>query len=172
MASLMETLIDVLHRESELYEELYTISSKKTPVIISGDLPALADITEKEQAQVDRIASVDREREVAMRDIADVLNKDYRTMRLTDVVGMLDKRPQEQARLAREKDALVESISRVRQVNDQNQVLLKSSLEMVEFEMNVLKASDQPPETNNYSRRAGMTGDRYGIERGSFNAGA
>ena len=121
---------------------------------------------------VNRVSAVDREREVAMRDIADVLNRDARTMRLTDVVGMLDKRPQEQARLAKEKDRLTDAIKRLRQVNDQNQVLLQSSLEMVEFEMNVLRSTEQPPETANYSRMAGMTGDLYGVGRGSFNAGA
>ena len=172
MASLMESLIDVLQRESALYEELLAIASRKTPVIVSGDLETLAKITDEEQLQVEKITNVDKERAVAMKDIATVLNRDPKKMRITDIVRMLDKRPQEQAELARQKDRLVDMVNQVKRVNDQNQELLKSSLEMVEFEMNIIQSARRAPETANYSRFAGTTGDRYGVESGTFNAGA
>ena len=38
MASLMETLIQVLDEESQEYEKLLGLSMKKTPVLVSGDL--------------------------------------------------------------------------------------------------------------------------------------
>lgn len=172
MASLMESLIDVLQRESALYEELLAIASRKTPVIVSGDLETLAKITDEEQLQVEKITNVDKERAMAMKDIANVLNRDPKKMRITDIVRMLDKRPQEQAELARQKDRLVSMVNQVKRVNDQNQELLKSSLEMVEFEMNIIQSARRAPETANYSRFAGTTGDRYGVESGTFNAGA
>ena len=37
MASLIENLIDVLNTEYSLYEELYQLSLKKTPVIVAGN---------------------------------------------------------------------------------------------------------------------------------------
>ena len=172
MASLMETLIDVLHRESDLYEELIEVAQRKTPVIISGDLQALADITGQEQERVDLIAAADRDRDIAMKDMANVLSRDHKSLKLTDIVNMLDKRPKEQAALARERDRLVEVAGRLKRVNDQNQELLQSSLEMTEFEMNIIQASRRAPETANYSRLGASAGARYGMESGSFNAGA
>lgn len=172
MASLMETLIDVLRTESSLYEELLAIAMRKTPVIVSGKLDELAAVSDEEQNQVEKITAADKMRATAMKDIADVMNRDPAKVKLTDIVAMLEKRPQEQAALAKERDRLVDIVNQVRRVNDQNQELLKSSLEMVEFEMNIIQSSRRAPETANYSRFAGTTGDRYGIESGNFNAGA
>ena len=47
MASLIDNLRDILDRESEAYEELTTLSRKKTPVIIKGDLPQLQAIMDE-----------------------------------------------------------------------------------------------------------------------------
>ena len=49
MASLMETLIDVLDKESAEYEKLLELTMKKTPVIVSENLDELAKITDEEQ---------------------------------------------------------------------------------------------------------------------------
>lgn len=170
MASLMEDLISVLHDESDLYEELLGLSRKKTPVIVSGDLKDLAYITDEEQRAVAKIAVLDKKRQTAMKDIADVLNKDVKTLRLTDLVQMLDKRPEEQMRLAHERDRLKEVVGSVKRVNSQNQVLLQSSLEMVEFEMNILQSSKRAPETANYTRQAGTSGNALGLDIGGFDA--
>ena len=54
-------------------------------------------------------------------------------------------------------------------VNDQNSELLKSSLEMVDFELNLLNSLKAAPETANYSR-ANYTGGTLGVTRGTFDA--
>ena len=46
MASLVETLIDVLDQECKSYEKLLGLSSQKTSIIIKGDLEALAKIAD------------------------------------------------------------------------------------------------------------------------------
>lgn len=170
MASLMEDLIDVLHQESDLYETLLGLSGKKTSVIVSGDLKELSRITDEEQSTVARIATLDKRRETAMKDIANVLNRDVHSLRLTDLVQMLDKRPEEQRRLAEERDRLKVLADQVKRVNGQNQELLQSSLEMVQFEMNILQTSGRAPETANYTRAAGTSGDVIGPVRGRFDA--
>lgn len=170
MASLMEDLIRVLREESDLYERLLGLSSRKTPVIVSGDLTTLAQITDEEQGIVANIAVLDKERQTAMADIANVLNKDVNTLRLTDLVQVLDKRPEEQAQLARERDRLKSVVDNVKRVNSQNQVLLQSSLEMVQFEMNILQSSKRAPETANYTKAAGTSGDVIGPSFGGFDA--
>lgn len=170
MASLMEDLISVLHDENDLYEQLLGLSRKKTPIIVSGDLKDLAYITDEEQRAVAKIAALDKKRQTAMKDIAEVLNKDVKTLRLTDLVQMLDKRPEEQKQLAYERDRLKEVVSSVKRVNSQNQVLLQSSLEMVEFEMNILQSSKRAPETANYTRQAGTSRNALGLDFGGFDA--
>ena len=170
MASLMEDLIEVLGQESGLYEELLKLSGSKTPVIVAGDLDRLTAITDDEQRVVERIAVLDKKRQQSMRDIADVLNKDVRTLTITDLIALLGKRPAEARALAAGRDRLKEVAGRVRLVNEQNKQLLLSSLEMVEFEMNILQASRKAPETANYTRLAGAAGDTIGISAGRFDA--
>lgn len=168
MASLMEDLISILSQENKEYKTLLGLSSKKTPIIVKGELEALAAITDEEQCVVAKIAALEKKRQVAMRDVANVLNKDVKTLKLTSLVKMLDKRPEEQRKLSIERDNLRDVASNVNRVNAQNRALLENSLEMVEFEMNILQSSKRAPESANYTKLAGTSGDAIGLDSGRF----
>ena len=100
MASLMENLIDVLDQESGEYEALLGLCRKKTPVIVSGNLEELTRITDEEQTIAGRVNKLDHKRQEIYADIANVINKDVKTLKLTDLIAMLEKRPSEQQKLA------------------------------------------------------------------------
>ena len=170
MASLMETLVDVLDRECSCYEKLLGLSSRKTTIIIKGDLKALAEITDEEQCIIGDIQAAEKQRQTAMTDIANVLNMDVNSLKLTDLIQVLEKRPADQRNLAVQRDRLVAVADNVRRVNGQNQELLKSSIEMVQFEMNIIQASKRAPQTANYSRAADTTGECLGYTSGGFDA--
>ena len=93
MASLMENLIEVLNLESQEYENLLGLSMKKTPVVIAGELEELAKITDEEQIVVGRINRLELKRQEVFADIANVMNKDVKTLLLTDLIEMLKSRP-------------------------------------------------------------------------------
>ncbi|MBE5825954.1 MAG: flagellar protein FlgN [Butyrivibrio sp.] len=170
VASLVENLVEVLDRECTLYEKLLGLSSRKTTIIIKGDLEALAGITDEEQCIIGSIQGLEKQRETAMKDIANVLNKDVNSLKLTELIQILDKRPVDQKKLAFQRDRLVGVAENVRRVNGQNQQLLESSLEMVQFEMNIIQAAKMAPQTANYSRAAGTTGECLGYTSGGFDA--
>ncbi len=170
MASLMETLVDVLDKEGTMYEKLLGLSSRKTAVIVKGDLKALAEITDEEQCIISDIQNLEKQRVVAMKDIANVLNMDVNSLKLTDLIQVLEKRPADQKKLAVQRDRLVLVADNVRRVNGQNQELLKSSIEMVQFEMNIIQAAKTAPQTANYSRAADTTGECLGYTSGGFDA--
>ena len=170
MASLVETLVDVLDKEGSLYEKLLGLSSQKTTIIIKGDLKALAEITDEEQCIISDIQAAEKERVTAMTDIANVLNMDVNSLKLTDLIQVLEKRPADQRNLAVQRDRLDADADNVRRVNGQNQELLKSSIEMVQFEMNIIQASKRAPQTANYSRAADTTGECLGYTSGGFDA--
>ena len=170
MASLVENLVDVLDKECTMYEKLLGLSSRKTTIIIKGDLKALAEITDEEQYVISDIQGLEKQRVTAMTDIANVLNMDVNSLKLTDLIQVLDKRPVDQRNLALQRDKLVTVAGNVRRVNGQNQELLKSSIEMVQFEMNIIQAAKSAPQTANYSRAAGTTGECLGYTSGGFDA--
>lgn len=170
MASLMEVLIDVLDKESQEYERLLDLSMKKTPVIVSEDLDELAKITDEEQIIVSRINHLDHQRNEAINDIANVLNKDVNNLKIVDLIKMLAARPEEQEKLAVVFDRLQASVRSVKRVNEQNRELLQEALELVQFNMNVIQAMNKAPETANYNRGAYSTGDMIGASHKTFDA--
>ena len=170
MASLMENLIDILNKESDSYDGLLETSRKKTAIIVKGDLEALSQLTEEEQTKTDKILNLEKKRIEVMKDMANVLNMDVNTLKLTQLVDVLSSRPEEQKALAAAIDRIKASALAVQQVNKQNSELLKNSIEMVEFELGLLQAMKQAPETANYSRGAYNTGDTMGVSRKGFDA--
>ena len=170
MASLMDDLVGILNDECQQYQDLLELSSSKTPVLVKGDLDKLAEITDEEQCIISDIQAAEKQRVTAMTDIANVLNMDVNSLKLTDLIQVLEKRPTEQKNLAMQRDRLAQVADHVRRVNGQNQELLKSSLEMVQFEMNIIQAAKQAPQTANYSRAADTTGECLGYTSGGFDA--
>ena len=166
----MEDLISILEQEDSLYEDLLKLSMSKTPVLISGDLEALSRITEDEQEIVNKVNALDKKREEGMKDIANVLGKDVKTLKLTDLIDVLRSRPAEQNRLAAIYDKLSDTIGQMKRTNEQNRELIESSLEMVQFDMNVLQAYKAAPETANYSKNALNSGAYMGNTKGVFDA--
>ena len=79
---------------------------------------------------------------------------------------MLAARPAEQNALAEIHDKLHRTVRELKRVNEHNSSLLKDALEMVEFEINLLQASKQAPETANYNTGAYNAGDTMGVSRG------
>ena len=170
MASLMEALIEVLKKENQEYKNLLELSMKKTPVIVSDDVKALAQITDEEQIIVSRINHLDNQRNEAVNDIANVLNKDVTKLKIADLIKMLAARPQEQAKLASVFDELRRNVRAVKQVNERNRELIESALEMVQFNMRVIQSMNKAPETANYNRGACNTGDVIGTVNKAFDA--
>lgn len=170
MASLMENLIDVLSQESEEYEGLLALSQKKMRIIASANLEDLQRITDDEQEVVSRLNRLEKRRIEVAADIANVLNKDVETMKLTNLIEMLSARPAEQAELAAVHDRLSSVVREVQRTNEQNKELLEEALELVNFEMNMLQAYKAAPETANYTRSAYNSGAQMGVDSGGFDA--
>ena len=170
MASLMEVLIDVLEQENQEYEKLLSLSMRKTSVIVSEDLAELAKITDEEQIIVGRINRLDHQRNEAVNDIADVLNKDVDKLKIVDLIRMLAARPEEKEKLAVVFDKLRANVRSVKRVNEQNRELINDALELVRFNMNVLQAMNKAPESANYNRGAYNTGDMIGTSHMTFDA--
>lgn len=158
----MENLIHVLEEECKVYDELLELSKIKTPVIIKGDLEKLEEITDEEQEIVAKVNHLDGKREELLKDIAIVINKDVETLKLKNLIQVLEKRPEEQRRLSECHDGISRALGDLARVNDQNNVLIHNALEMVTFDINLVQALNSAPETANYTKDANRTvGNMY-----------
>lgn len=169
MASLIENLITILNKEVDEYEKLLELSKKKSAVIGTKEIAALEKITDEEQVVVSRVQALDAKREEVTRDIADVLNKDVESLKLSVLIELLSKTPNEQKALMEVHDRLSTVVSAVRTLNESNRQLIEQSLEMVEFDLNMMRSIRQAPATNNYGRGAMNVGGTLGSV-GGFDA--
>lgn len=154
MASLMEELIDTLNAEEALYGQLIPVEEEKTQAIIKNDLDALQDIAVREHELVDRTSALESKREQVASDIATVLGKDPKTITLEQIIEVLKNQPEDQKKLQNVHDRLRKTISQLQHVNNQNKELLKEAMDMVEYNMNVIRSTRMSSGSSNYSSNA------------------
>lgn len=162
MASLMDELLEVLEKEEAEYRQLVETSTRKKEVIIKADIRALEEITGEEQEIAGRIKNIENKRISIMRDMANVLNRKPEELTVDVMIEILQKQPKEQEELAKLRAKLKETLAEMKNINEQNQTLITQALEMVEFDMALIKSIRQAPETANYNRQAYNTGDILG----------
>ncbi len=154
MASLMEELIGTLTAEEEIYRDLVPVEEEKTRAIIANDLKALQDITVREHELVDRTSALEGKRERVTLDIATVLSMDPKNITLEKIIDVLKNQPDDQKRLQIVHDRLRKTVMRLQAVNDQNKTLLKEAMDMIEFNMNVIRSTRMSSGSSNYSSDA------------------
>ncbi len=166
----MENLIDVLDSENAQYEKLVTLAEGKTSAIVAGDIENLGKIMEEEQEIVGRIQRMEKERDKFLADIANVVNRDVETLKLIDLIQMLESMPDQQQKLKDVQKRLRATIDKLRESNGKNQLLLAERLDMVDFNLNMIRAMKSAPQTANYSKNAYTNGQSLGIFHGGFDA--
>ena len=160
MAGLIDELVNTILKENDIYKELIPIADEKTRVIIKNDLDALQKITEQEQLTIEKINALEKKREEVIVNIGTVLSRDPKELNMKTLIKILGKQPEEQKRLSRIHDELPETFRRLVVINDRNKELIKQSLEMIEFNMNLIQSTRMAPGVNNYTRSAGESSIR------------
>ena len=162
MASLMDELLLTMDGETEQYEKLINLSGDKKDSIIHKKLDVLEEITVQEQAIADSLLQLDNKRLELLRSIASVMGHDGEQISISWMIDNLANQPVEQKKLSLAKEKLVKAADDVQVLNFQVQNLLKQALEMVEFDMTLIKSVKQAPQTANYGRDAETTGELLG----------
>ena len=162
MASLMEDFMDVLEKENGEYGRLTELSREKRQIIIDGNIPALEEITGREQEITSILKNLEKKREEVVNDMSIVLSKKPEELTVTNMIAFLNKQPKEQQQLRELKEKLHDTLGKMADINTQNETLLKHALEMAEFDLTLFKSMRQAPTTANYDKRANNTGNLLG----------
>ncbi|MBP5249317.1 MAG: flagellar protein FlgN [Lachnospiraceae bacterium] len=168
MASLIEELITTLNDELAVYEALVPLADRKSGVIIENRVDELERITEQEQLAAEHLGSLEKKREKIMNSMRTVLNKRNSDLKLDELIELLAKQPDTQRELSALRKRLKETLSRMKTLNDRNSKLIASSLEISDFQLNMIRSSRQYI-GNNYTRNAGQFDMSMGTI-GSFDA--
>ena len=149
MASLIETLIDVLDKENTEYQGLLKLSEEKTTAIVNGNVERLQEILGLEQRSIDKINKLDAFRDENVGDICNVLNIPRKGIKIENIADMLSGQPKDAKALTDVHMKLKRTLDQLMKVNENNKMLLQESMDMIEFELNLAKNSkDLTPSSN------------------------
>lgn len=99
----------------------------------------LQDILVQGQARIDAINKLEQQRMENVDDICNVLNLRRTDIKLEDILEVLKKQPKEHDALAAVNAQLKKTLNELMKINENNKLLTKESLDMVEFELNIAK---------------------------------
>lgn len=162
MASLMDDLMQVLENEVIEYKKLIALSETMREALIAADVPTVDQVTAEQEQVANDVQSLEGRRARIMKDIAVVLNKKPEEMRVSVLEESLSGQPELQKKLADIRAELKETMEELQRANKTNQTLIKQSMELLEFDLNLFRSMRQAPETANYNRSAVNTGDLLG----------
>ena len=168
MASEIQELISILEEEQKIYEQLIPLATEKTQVIIKNNLESLQRITDQEQEAVDRVTALEKKRSEVIVNIAIIMNRKPEELKMKDILKLLEKQPEERRQLAKIHDLLKSTVQRLMNINFQNKSLIEQSLELIEFNMNLIQSTRMSP-GNNYTKSA-VTTDAPALQPGGFDA--
>lgn len=137
MATLIQELTEVLNEQNIVYQKLLDIAAKKKVAIIENDIQKIQGFVDEENGIVGRGLKLEKKRTELFVDMADVLNKPNITIsQIIDAVKGQDG--EKELNLAKEKAA--DLLPKLKNINEQNQELIKISLEYLDFSVNALRS--------------------------------
>ena len=168
MASLIEELIMVLGDEEKIYSEIIPIAEKKTQIIVNNDLQSLNSITEEEQELLGKISKLEKKRQEVIRNIGIVMNKKESELNFITIIELLKGQEKEQEELRKLHDKLKRTIDVLSTLNERNQMLIKQSLEMIDFDINLMQSLRTSPGVGQYNIASEV--EMQGMKSGMFDA--
>lgn len=168
MASLIEELIMVLGNEEKIYSEIIPIAEKKTQIIVNNDLQSLNSITEEEQELLGKISKLEKKRQEVIRNIGIVMNKKESELNFVTIIELLNGQEKEQEELRKLHDKLKRTIDILSTLNERNQMLIKQSLEMIDFDINLMQSLRTSPGVGQYNNASEV--EMQGMKSGMFDA--
>ena len=162
MASLMDDLTQVLENETVEYKKLIELSDNLRKALIESDVSIVEQMTAAQEDVSNGIQSLESRRARIMNDIAVVLNKKPEELKVSMLEESLAGQPALKERLATVRTELKQTMDELKRINHTNQTLLRQSMELLEFDLNLFRSMRQAPETANYNKSAVNTGDLLG----------
>ncbi len=156
MAAMTSELITVLNDEMKIYDELIIYAQNKKAELIRDDIEEISKITNAEQRIITTLKKLEVRREEITRNLKTVLN-DYR-LTITTLIDKLSGEDKEA--LIHLKDGMMEKVGKLKEINEQNSVLITEGLTITEFSLNMLQG---PVSENSYANEVNQHKDAHAL---------
>lgn len=157
MASIMDEFISVLEKENEVYQDLTQLSKLKTDAIVYSRVDDLNRITEAEQEVMGELMKLEKRRTAVRNEMSKILRVPAESLTLLSMANMFEKRPEDKKKLLDLRERLRLTLIEVAKINKENEALLKQSMDLLEYDMNLIRSTRVAPTTANYNKDAYST---------------
>ena len=157
MASIMDEFISVLEKENEVYQDLTQLSKLKTDAIVYSRVDDLNRITEAEQEVMGELMKLEKRRTAVRNEMSKILRVPAESLTLLSMAYMFEKRPEDKKKLLDLRERLRLTLIEVAKINKENEALLKQSMDLLEYDMNLIRSTRVAPTTANYNKDAYST---------------
>ena len=154
----IDRLIEVLNKETAIYEGILKLSKNKTEIIVEGKVSELESLTRLEQSIILQLGKLESEREELVEKLAAQLN-----MKAADITleGLRRQFPGEHAeKMEKCSQALPKLLGELSEANVLNSKLLRNSLDYIDFSINILTSAGSVGNNYGYSGESNNTGKR------------
>jgi len=145
-------LMEILEQLTERHERLLALSEVKRDVVIHDRVDDLMKITAEENALVKEITRLEILMRQSVVQAAAAFGVELgESHTISDLMqAMPDRYEAERNRIAKERQKLVETISRLRENNELNRQLIQQSLDYISFQIDIL--TDAPEQDMMYQK--------------------
>ena len=140
MAGMMYQLAEILKEQTTRYEELLGLSTEKRDVIIANDVETLQKINHLENLIISQNQKLEKKRQLLVADMALVLNQNESELTLSRLIELMDGKEEEKL-LVQARDSIKEVLDKLKEINEQNGLLVQNALDYIEYSTNVLRTS-------------------------------
>lgn len=135
MKILLQQLISVLQKEIELHNQLLKLAQEKEMAIINNQISLLQEVTKKEAQVIEGIKEQEQARIEVINQLARYFEISTKDLTMSKLVALIDAEMSgEFKKLHKE---IVSLIDKLRRVNERNNSLIKTSLELISYSMNL-----------------------------------
>lgn len=159
----LQALIQVLHEQRNIHQELLEIASEKKGAIVNNHVELLNQLVNKEAKLVKHVSELEEKRMFEMSRY--IVGKGYRTnpnITMTDMLKIVFKAEEKRA-LQSLQSELLQIIGKLKEANALNQQLIEQSLQFINYSLDLLTGADEndavyhhPGQQSTAHKRPGM----------------
>lgn len=143
----VQVIIEILQKQSEVYEQLLELANQKTPVLVRNDVQQLNAILQQERKLIKRSEELEVSRMQHTNIFFANMRSHYRLGKLSDLIKAVTH-ADDKVTLSRYHGILTELLDELKRKNDKNQQLIQESLSFLDFSIELL--TDDPSDDYTY----------------------
>ena len=142
MRSLLSELCSLLLQQKNLLEQMLELASEKRRIIINGEADLLEDIVRKELKELTKLNNVEKKRVALHPRLSEEFDVPEEEITITEIAKCAD--PNERETIIELQTQLTALLSRHRELNNENQELIRSHFEYTETMIDLMVDSEDP----------------------------